>query len=98
LDVPIVGVAKSGWSLADLQARAHTSIEAHGGVDRDAFQRLLTRLRYIDGDYSNPETFRALRTALGDARRPSHYLAIPPTLFEEVVQQLAQAGCTSPGT
>jgi glucose-6-phosphate 1-dehydrogenase len=93
LDVPVIGVAKSGWGLERLQARAGESIEKHGGIDAAAFAKLERLLRYVDGDYAEPETFEALRKVLGTAARPAHYLAIPPSLFGEVVQQLAQAGC-----
>ena len=95
LNVPIIGVAKAGWNLDQLQARARDSLEHHGGVDTAAFAKLCGLLRYIDGDYNDPATFQALRTALGSAQRPAHYLAIPPVLFELVVEQLASSGCSS---
>jgi glucose-6-phosphate 1-dehydrogenase len=97
LDVPVIGVAKSGWGLEQLQARARESIEKHGGVDASAFTTLMQLLRYVDGDYAEAETFKALRKVLGAASRPAHYLAIPSSLFGEVVQQLAQAGCAPAG-
>ena len=93
LDIPVVGVAKSGWTLDQLKARARDSVERYGGLDEDAFGRLTHLLRYIDGDYADPATFRRLRAELGQARRPTHYLAIPPSLFEAVVQQLGESGC-----
>ncbi len=92
LDVPVVGVAKSGWGLEDLRKRARRSLEQHGGVDEDAFARLVARLRYIDGDYGDPTTFDRLREQLGDASRPLHYLAIPPSLFATVIEQLGRSG------
>jgi glucose-6-phosphate 1-dehydrogenase len=95
LDVPVIGVAKAGWSLEQFQARAKDSLEKHGGLDPAAFATLCGLLRYVDGDYRDPATFQAIRKALGPAQRPAHYLAIPPTLFELVVQQLAQSGCTT---
>jgi glucose-6-phosphate 1-dehydrogenase len=98
LNVPVIGVAKSGWTLEQLQARARDSLEKHGGIDSAAFGKLMEQLRYIDGDYAEPATFQALRKALGDARRPAHYLAIPPLLFGKVVERLAQAGCAPPGS
>jgi len=98
LNVPVIGVAKSGWTLEQLQARARDSLEKHGGVDPAAFGKLMQLLRYIDGDYAEPATFQALRKALGDASRPAHYLAIPPLLFGGVVERLAQAGCAPPGS
>jgi glucose-6-phosphate 1-dehydrogenase len=93
LDVPVVGVAKAGFSVADLHARAADSLEKHGGLDRDAFPRLRQLLRYIDGDYASPATFAALRRELGGAEHPTHYLAIPPALFGTVVKQLGASGC-----
>jgi glucose-6-phosphate 1-dehydrogenase len=95
LNVPIIGVAKAGWNLDQLRARARDSLEYHGGVDTAAFEKLCGLLRYIDGDYNDPATFQALRTALGSAQRPAHYLAIPPVLFELVVEQLARSGCSN---
>src|SRR5437588_5514467 len=65
LDVPVVGVAKAGWSLAQLQARARDSLEKHGGIDPAAFETLCNLLRYVDGDYKDPATFKSLRKELG---------------------------------
>jgi glucose-6-phosphate 1-dehydrogenase len=93
LNVPVVGVAKAGWNLEQLRARAKDSLEKHGGLDPAAFERLIGLLRYVDGDYQDPATFAALRQQLKDAQRPGHYLAIPPVLFETVVQHLAESNC-----
>ncbi len=93
LGVPIVGVAKSGWGLEQLKTRARESLTHHGGVDEKAFEALIRQLRYVDGDYNDPETFVKLREALGDAKRPVHYLAIPPSLFGPVVRHLAESDC-----
>src|SRR5262249_22558329 len=82
-----------GWTVEQLRARARDSLEKHGGVDESAFAKLVEQLRYVDGDYHDPETFNQLRQALGDARRPVHYLAIPPSLFAPAVQHLAKSGC-----
>jgi glucose-6-phosphate 1-dehydrogenase len=95
LTVPVIGVAKAGWTLDQLKARAKDGLEKHGGLDPAAFEKLCGLLRYVDGDYKDPATFRAIRKELGSAQRPAHYLAIPPVLFEMVVEQLGQAGCTS---
>src|SRR6478609_194568 len=95
LNVPVVGVAKSDWNIDQLRARAHDSLEKHGGVDRMAFDKLCGLLRYVDGDYNDPATFQSLRKELGSAQRPAHYLAIPPVLFATVVEQLAKADCTN---
>ncbi|MBV9724746.1 MAG: glucose-6-phosphate dehydrogenase [Gammaproteobacteria bacterium] len=97
LDVPVICVAKSGWSLSDLQARAGDSISRHGGLDEHAFPKLLKLLTYIDGDYGDAATFKTLKKALGPAQRPAHYLAIPPALFPKVVAQLAHAECAPGG-
>jgi glucose-6-phosphate 1-dehydrogenase len=91
LDVPVIGVAKAGWNLDQLRERAHDSLEKHGGVDRAAFEKLTSLLRYVDGDYQDPATFEALRKELKDAQHPAYYLAIPPALFETVVEQLAKS-------
>ena len=97
LNVPVIGVAKSGWNLEQFKARAHDSLEKHGGVDSAAFEKLCGLLRYVDGDYQDPATFEAIRKELGGAERPAHYLAIPPLLFEAVVEQLAKSGCSKNG-
>ncbi|MGB6691083.1 MAG: glucose-6-phosphate dehydrogenase [Terracidiphilus sp.] len=95
LNVPVIGVAKSGWNLDNLRARAKDSVEKHGGIDTQAFARLNELLRYVDGDYEDPATFQAIRRELGTVQRPAHYLAIPPVLFETVVRQLADSGCAA---
>src|SRR6266436_2679329 len=94
LSVPVIGVSKSGWTTEQLRARARDSLEKHGGVDPAAFDKLCGLLRYVDGDYKDPATFQAIRKELGSAQRPAHYLAIPPLLFELVVEQLGKAGST----
>ncbi len=95
LTVPVIGVAKAGWNLDQFRARARDSLEKHGGIDEAAFAKLIGLLHYIDGDYGDAATFAALRRELGTATRPAHYLAIPPSLFEAVVLQLAKSGCTA---
>src|SRR5262245_11550662 len=95
LNVPVIGVAKAGWNLDQLKARARDSLEKHGGLDPQAFEKLCALLRYVDGDYGDAATFRALRRELGSAQGPAHYLAIPPSAFGTVVEQLSRAGCTN---
>jgi glucose-6-phosphate 1-dehydrogenase len=92
LNVPIIGVAKAGWNLDQLKARAQDSLTQHGGLDPAAWQKLSSLLRYVDGDYADPATFTEVRKQLGSAQHPAHYLAIPPSLFETVVEQLVQSG------
>jgi glucose-6-phosphate 1-dehydrogenase len=92
LSVPVIGVARAGWSLDQLRARARDSLEKHGGVDRGAFDKLASLLRYVDGDYNDARLFERLSKELGGARRPLHYLAIPPSAFETVVDGLARCG------
>jgi glucose-6-phosphate 1-dehydrogenase len=94
LGVPVIGVAKSGWGLDQLKERARQAVEEHGGgVDESALERLYGRLRYVDGDYNDPATFDRMRQELGDARHPTHYLAIPPSLFSTVIRGLDRSGC-----
>jgi glucose-6-phosphate 1-dehydrogenase len=96
LNVPIVGVAKAGWDLDQLVARARDSLVHHAGrVDEHAFGRLQALLRYVDGDYRDPATFDHLRQELGDARHPLHYFAIPPSMFETVAAGLARIDATA---
>jgi glucose-6-phosphate 1-dehydrogenase len=95
LDVPVIGVAKAGWGLDQLKARAKDSLEKHGGLDAAAFAKLSSLLRYVDGDYKDPATFQAIKKELGSAQRPAHYLAIPPVLFGLAVEQLGKAGCAT---
>ena len=71
LDVPVIGVAKSGWSVDQLRARAHDSLEKHGGVDPAAWNKLNSLLRYVDGDYKNAATYQAIAKELKDAKRPA---------------------------
>jgi glucose-6-phosphate 1-dehydrogenase len=93
LDVPVIGVASSRWSAAELRRRAEDGIRAAGKIDdRPALRRVLSLLRYVSGDYNDPATFAALKQALGRARRPAHYLAIPPALFPTVIEGLGAAG------
>ena len=93
LDVPVIGVAKAGWNLDQLKARARDSVTEHGGIDAPAFEKLMSLLQYVDGDYGDRATFDTLRKTLGNAKHPAHYLAIPPALFETVVEQLGQSHC-----
>ena len=94
LTVPVIGVAKAGWTIDQFRDRARDSLEKHGGgVDDAAFKKLLTLLRYVDGDYNDDATFAALRQQLDGAMRPTHYLAIPPSMFPTVVAALGRTGC-----
>ena len=93
LDVPVVGVAGSNWSAAQLRKRATDSIREFGGIDNGrALRHLLSLLSYVSGDYKDPRTYKAIKQALGAARRPAHYLAIPPALFATVIEGLGAAG------
>jgi glucose-6-phosphate 1-dehydrogenase len=81
LNVPVIGVAKAGWTIDQLKDRVRDSLTNYGGgVDEAAFSKLEQLLRYIDGDYRDSKTFQELRKVLGDAARPLHYLAIPPSM------------------
>ena len=92
LDVPVIGVAKSDWTLERLRARARESVMQHGAFDPDSFARLDSLLRYVDGDYRDPATYAELRKVLGEAHRPAHYLAIPPSMFPTVIEGLERSG------
>jgi glucose-6-phosphate 1-dehydrogenase len=92
LKVPVVGVASPKWSLTHVLRRVRDSIERAGGIDdQRAFDHLLSLLGYVGGDYNDRDTFTAIKAALGGARRPVHYLAIPPSLFETVIRGLGAA-------
>ena len=93
LNVPVIGVAKAGWNLEQFRNRAEDSLTKHGGVDPVAFPKLMQLLNYIDGDYQDPATFQKLRELLGQAQLPTHYLAIPPSLFPTVVEGLRASSC-----
>jgi glucose-6-phosphate 1-dehydrogenase len=93
LNLPIIGVAKAGWNLDQLKARAKDSLEKHGGLDPAAWEKVSGLLHYVDGDYNDAATFQNLRKELGKAEHPAHYLAIPPVRFGEVVEQLVKSGC-----
>jgi glucose-6-phosphate 1-dehydrogenase len=92
LEMPVIGVAKSGWNLDQLIERARSSIEAQGPVDEANFAKLRAKLRYVDGDYNDSSTFEQIKKELGSAKRPIHYLAIPPSMFPTVVGKLAEVG------
>jgi glucose-6-phosphate 1-dehydrogenase len=94
VDFNVVGVAKSGWTRDQLIERARASVTEYGGLDAQAFPKLASLLRYVDGDYNDRATFERLRAELGSAQRPAHYLAIPPSMFPTVVKQLQGVGCT----
>jgi len=94
LDVPVIGMARQGWSLEQLRARARDSVEKHGGgADAVAFPKLMQLLRYVEGEYTAPDTFERLHRELGNVINPLHYLAIPQTMFEVVIDQLGRDGC-----
>ena len=95
-DIPIIGVAKAGWGIDQFKERARASLKEHGGgVDEAAFEKMLRLLRYVDGDYTDRNTFDALRRELKDAAHPIHYLAVPPKMFPVVVKHLGSSGCAT---
>ena len=91
--IPIIGMARAGWSLDKLIERARDSVQQSGEHDAQTFAKLAALLRYVDGDYADPETFSKLKKALDLAKSPIHYLAIPPSMFASVVQGLQKCGC-----
>jgi glucose-6-phosphate 1-dehydrogenase len=92
--IPIIGMARAGWNLDKLKDRARDSVKNSGDYDEASFAKLAALLRYVDGDYANPETFTKLKSAIGLAKSPIHYLAIPPSMFASVVQGLQKCGCS----
>ncbi|MCA0024179.1 MULTISPECIES: glucose-6-phosphate dehydrogenase [unclassified Mesorhizobium] len=93
LTEPVIGVAFDAWDLRKLQDRARDGIvNTLGKIDEKVFAKLASLLRYVNGDYRDPATFEKLKSALGTAQRPLHYMAVPPTMFETVVQGLEQSG------
>jgi glucose-6-phosphate 1-dehydrogenase len=93
MTIPIIGMARAGWNLEKLIDRARDSVQHAGDYEPECFDKLATQLRYVDGDYGDPETYTKLKKTLGLATRPIHYLAIPPSMFASVVQGLAKSGC-----
>src|SRR6187551_1159838 len=94
LNVPVVGVSRTKWSIKQFRARVADSIATHGRpADRKALPKLLERLRYVSGEYHKPATYAAMRRELAKVERPTHYLAIPPSVFPVVVRGLARSGC-----
>jgi glucose-6-phosphate 1-dehydrogenase len=93
--IPIIGMARAGWNLDKLKERARDSIQKNADYDEASFAKLAALLRYVDGDYADPETFTNLKRALGLAKSPIHYLAIPPSMFASVVQGLQKCGCAA---
>jgi glucose-6-phosphate 1-dehydrogenase len=95
LNVPVVGVARSSWTVEQLRERVRDSLENHGGVDRAAFEKLSKLLRYVSVDYTDPAACSAIYSQLKDANNPAIYLAVPPQLFAAVVDQLEKSGCAA---
>lgn len=93
LTVPVIGVASSAWTREELGRHVRQSLEKEGGADdKAAFERLMSQLLYVSGDYNNAATFEAVKTSLGSAKRPAYYLAIPPSLFATVINGIGAAG------
>ena len=91
--IPIIGMARAGWNLDKLKDRARDSVQQSGDFDAASFEKLAALLRYVDGDYADPQTFTKLKSTMGLAKSPIHYLAIPPSMFASVIQGLQQCGC-----
>lgn len=93
LDVPVIGVGRSEWTVDQFRAWARESLAKHGGVDPAACEKLYSLLHYVSVDYSDATTFHPLHKELGGAERPAHYLAIPPKMFAPVIEHLEKSGC-----
>ena len=97
LTFPVIGVASSQWTIGQLRARVTDSLRQAGTIDDPcddpgALDRLLSLMTYVSGNYNNPATFTAIKTALASAKRPAYYLAIPQSLFATVIESLGAAG------
>ncbi|MGH8638079.1 MAG: glucose-6-phosphate dehydrogenase, partial [Burkholderiales bacterium] len=97
LNGPVIGVARSEWNTERFREQAAASIKAHGRFESSAFEKLATRMTYVQGDYQDAELFQRLGKALGEARRPLFYLAIPPNAFGTVMKGLARLPCSKDG-
>ena len=95
LDMPVIGVSRGGLSVTALREMAHSALQQEGTLDPVAFERLSMRLQYVDGDYRDPDCYRRLKLSLGDSHRPIFYLAIPPSVFADVIRGLASSGCAT---
>src|SRR5689334_7266318 len=93
LDVPVIAVARSAWTRERLIERAKASVTENGGLDEAAFAKLAERLRYVAVDYDDAQTFARLKSEMGSAKRPAFYLAIPPSVFPTVIENLSRVGC-----
>ena len=93
LNAPVIGVARKDLTQEQFRARAKDSVEQHGGLDPEAFEKLSSLLYYISGDYDDLATFQKMKKELGTAKNPAYYLAIPPVMFGTVVSQLEKSGC-----
>ena len=90
-------MARAGQDLPQLIGGARASCREYGGLDESAFAQLARQLRYVDGDYADEKTFAALKAELSGAQRPTHYLAIPPSMFATVIENLGKSGCAAGG-
>ncbi len=97
MDFPVIGVARGGFTRDKLIERAKASCAEYGGLHEEGFKILVEHMHYIDGEYGEESTFSKLRGELGDAKRPAHYLAIPPSMFPTVVTNLKRSGCAEGG-
>lgn len=95
LNCPVIGVARGDFDLEKLRARAKESIQKHGQFEEESYRKFCSLLAFVGGDYTEKETFSKIREALGEAKNPTHYLAIPPALFPKIISQLDQSGCAS---
>jgi glucose-6-phosphate 1-dehydrogenase len=92
LDVPVIGVAKSGWGLAQFRDYAIASLKLNGmDPDSPAATRMLGLLRYVDGDLDDDGTYKAMSDEIGPGQRVLYYLEVPPVLFGRIAQGIAAA-------
>ncbi|HTN99951.1 MAG TPA: glucose-6-phosphate dehydrogenase [Microthrixaceae bacterium] len=93
LTFPVIGVAGSDWSDDDLHEHLLRSLDAHGTkTDDEVLSRLRQRMSYMQGNYNDDKTYRALARRVKDCELPVVYLAIPPSLFATVINGLTAVG------
>jgi glucose-6-phosphate 1-dehydrogenase len=93
LDVPVLGVANSGWELGQFRDYAAAALKLNGmDPGRPAAAKMLGLLRYVDGDLGEHATYQAMAAELGDAKRILYYLEVPPFLFGRIAEGISGAG------
>jgi glucose-6-phosphate 1-dehydrogenase len=99
LGIEVVGVARSEWDDDGLRRYARESMEEFSphGFDPEVFERIASKMSYVRGEYDGEETYRRLREKIKDAKHPTAYMAVPPSVFQDVIRGLVSAGLNHGG-